>query len=99
MVGSNRAAMVVCGNGLNRFKSHVERCGFKRMLSVAVGLGKLRFKTGAYKVMICSHAQQPASTMRTGNRSNNRIIKEQPADKSGFPIASRSQTMGKQPKK
>jgi hypothetical protein len=36
--------------------------------------------------------------MCTGNRSNNRIVKEQSADKSGFPIASTKQAMGKQPK-
>lgn len=85
---SYRSAMVVCGNGLNRVKSHVERCGFKRRLSVAVWVGKLRFKTGACKATMCSHAQQPASTKRTGNRSINRIVKDQKADKSGFLIAS-----------
>ena len=47
IISAYHAAMVVCGNGLNRVKSHVERCGFKRRLSVAGRLGKLRFKTGA----------------------------------------------------
>ena len=37
---SYRAAMVVCENGLNRVKSHVERCDLKRRLSTGRKDGK-----------------------------------------------------------